>query len=279
MIKIGEDKYWTKSTLIEQILKMGIKPGDVVMAHVSMRSVGHCLNGADDLIQAILTAIGEKGTLLCYTNWEQNYEDSMDENGCVPLELKTEIMPYDPLFSRASRDHGVFAESVRTARGAVRSQNPSASVVAIGNDSNHFVENHSINYGYDNNSPFARFVACQGKILMIGAPYETMSLLHHAEHLANIPNKHIRKMEIPLFQNGYVEWVKLEEFDTIDPVCELFPEGYFKDIVKQFCHSHSESIKGVIGSANTLLVPAKEILDYAIRWMEDYHKKPLLALS
>ncbi|MDX8000430.1 aminoglycoside 3-N-acetyltransferase [Xenorhabdus sp. Reich] len=269
MIQIGEDKYWKKSVLVAQLQKMGIKQGDIVMAHVSMRSVGNCLNGADDLIQAILTAVGNEGTLLCYTNWDQNYEDSMDENGHIPFELKPEIMPYDRVFSRASRDHGVFAECVRTTKGAIRSQNPGASVVAIGNDAEYFIENHSLNYGYGSKSPFAKFVTNRGKILMIGAPYDTMSLLHHAEHLSNIPNKHVRKMEVPLLQNGRVEWIKLEEFDTVDPVCEQFREGYFKDIVEQFCHSQPEATKGVIGSANTLLVPAQNMLDYAIRWMED----------
>ncbi|CEF28516.1 Aminoglycoside 3'-N-acetyltransferase [Xenorhabdus nematophila str. Websteri] len=242
------------------------------MVHVSMRSVGHCLNGADDLIQAILTFVGVEGALLCYTNWEQNYEDSMDENGCIPLELKAEIMSYDQSFSRASRDHGVFAECVRTTKGAIRSQNPGASVVAIGNNAEFFTENHSLNYGYGNDSPFSKLVACQGKVLMIGAPYDTMSLLHHAEHLANIPNKRIRKMLIPLLKNDHVEWVKIEEFDTVEPVCAQFHEGYFKDIVEQFCCSHPEIVKGVIGSANTLLVPAKEMLNYAIYWMENYHK-------
>ncbi|AOM39812.1 aminoglycoside 3-N-acetyltransferase [Xenorhabdus hominickii] len=270
MIQIGEDKYWIKSVLVNQIQAMGIKQGDVVMAHVSMHSVGDCLNGADDLIQAMLTVIGVDGTLLCYTNWEQNYEDSMDEDGCVPLELKPEIKPYDPSFSRASRDHGVFAECIRTTRGAIRSQNPGASVVAIGNNAEYFTENHSLNYGYGNNSPFAKFVEHHGKILMVGAPYETMSFLHHAEHLANIPNKNIRKMEIPLSKNGHIEWVKLEEFDTIYPVCDKFQEGYFKDIIEKFCHLNTEAIKGVIGSANTLLISAKEILDYAIYWMENY---------
>ncbi|WP_340615245.1 aminoglycoside 3-N-acetyltransferase [Xenorhabdus thailandensis] len=271
MIKVGEDHYWVKSMLVQQLQKIGIKQGDVVMVHVAMRSVGNCLNGADDLIQAILTVLGVEGVLLCYMNWEQNYEDSLDVNGDIPSELKSEIMPYDRSCSRASKDHGVFAECVRTTKGAIRSQNPGASVVAIGNNAEYFVENHSLDYGYGNDSPFAKLVERQGKILMIGAPYETMSLLHHAEHLVNIPNKRIRKMEIPLLQNDQVEWVVLEEFDTVDPVCERFHQGYFKDIVEHFCHEYSDVvIEGTIGSANTLLVPAREILDYAVHWMENY---------
>ncbi|WP_323858750.1 aminoglycoside 3-N-acetyltransferase [Xenorhabdus doucetiae] len=225
------------------------------------------------LIQSLLTVVGAGGTLLCYTNWEQNYEDRLDVNGYVPSELKPEIMPYDRTFSRASRDHGVFAECVRTTKGAIRSQNPGASIVAIGNNAEYFVENHSLNYGYGSDSPFAKLVEHQGKVLMIGAPYDTMSLLHHAEHLANIPNKNIRKMEIPLLQNNQTVWVMLEEFDTVDSVCEQFYQGYFKDIVEHFCYSHPElTLKGTIGSANALLVPAKEILDYAIHWMENYRK-------
>ncbi|OTA17328.1 hypothetical protein Xvie_01175 [Xenorhabdus vietnamensis] len=209
---------------------------------------------------------------MCYTNWEQSYEDSLSVNGYIPSTLKPEIMPYDRLFSRASRDHGILAECVRTTKGAIRSQNPGASVAVLGNNAAYFVENHSLNYGYGTNSPFAKFVACQGKILMVGAPYETMSLLHHAEHLANIPNKRIRKMELPLLQNNQVSWVMLEEFDTVDPVCKQFNQDYFKDIVEHFCYLHPEMIvKGIIGSADTLLVPAKEILDYAVHWMENHY--------
>ncbi|WP_052705693.1 AAC(3) family N-acetyltransferase [Xenorhabdus doucetiae] len=80
-------------------------------------------------------------------------------------------------------------------------------------------------------------------------------------------------MEIPLLQNNQTVWVMLEEFDTVDSVCEQFYQGYFKDIVEHFCYSHPElTLKGTIGSANALLVPAKEILDYAVHWMENYRK-------
>jgi aminoglycoside 3-N-acetyltransferase len=40
-------------------------------------------------------------------------------------------------------------------------------------------------------------VAARGKVLMVGAPPDTMTLLHHAEHLARIPGKRIRRYEVP----------------------------------------------------------------------------------
>ncbi|BET97638.1 hypothetical protein TCT1_25590 [Xenorhabdus sp. TCT-1] len=51
MIQVDEDKYWTKSTLVQQLQKIGIKQGNIVMTHVAVRSVGNCLNDADDLIR------------------------------------------------------------------------------------------------------------------------------------------------------------------------------------------------------------------------------------
>ncbi|MBB3644431.1 hypothetical protein FHX14_000590 [Rhizobium sp. BK619] len=45
-----------------------------------------------------------------------------------------------------------------------------------------------------------------------------MTLLHHAEHLARIPDKRLRRYEVPFAASAGVVWRILEEFDTSDPV-------------------------------------------------------------
>ena len=84
------------------------------MVHAGLRSVGAMLNGPDTLTSAILDVVGPQGTLLCYANWDQQYEDALNGKGYIPTELKQDIPSFDPLVSRASRDHGVVAEFVRT---------------------------------------------------------------------------------------------------------------------------------------------------------------------
>ncbi|EKK5377541.1 aminoglycoside 3-N-acetyltransferase [Morganella morganii] len=271
MIAVGDEYYWSQPVLAEQLRVLGLQPGDTVMVHASLRAAGPCLNGADDLIDALLQCTGENGTLLCYVNWLENYEDSTGDDGCVPAVLKPLITPFDVRTSRANPDHGVFAECFRTRPGALRSANPRASVAAIGAKAAYFTENHPLCYGYGEDSPFARLVAEDGKVLMPGAPADTMSLLHHAESIAPLRNKRIRRKELPLRRaDGSTDWVMSEEFDTADPVCDCFPEGYFAQIVADFCQQNNNVRQGNVGSAAALLVSAREMRDFAVSWMMAY---------
>lgn len=263
MIAVGDEFYWSQPVLAEQLRELGLQPGDTVMVHVSLRAAGPFLNGADDLIDALLQCTGENGTLLCYVNWLENYEDCTRDDGGVPAALKPLIMPFDVRTSRANPDHGAFAECFRT--------RPGASVAAIGTKAACFTENHPLCYGYGEDSPFARLAAENGKVLMLGAPADTMSLLHHAESIAPLRNKRIRRKELPLRRaDGSTEWVMSEEFDTVDPVCDCFPEGYFAQIVADFCQQNNNVRQGNVGSAAALLVSAQEMRDFAVRWMTAY---------
>ena len=44
----------------------------------------------------------------------------------------------------------------------------------------------------------SKLVEAGGKVAMIGAPWDTLTLLHHAEHLARLPGKRVRRYEVPL---------------------------------------------------------------------------------
>jgi aminoglycoside 3-N-acetyltransferase len=267
MIQVGESTYWTRRLLGKQLKGIGLQPGDSVMVHAGMRSIGPLLNGPDALIGAVLDEIGSTGTLLCYVSWDEHYEDALEETGRLPDELKTEIPAFDPISSRASRDHGVFAEFVRTTPGARRSANPGAFVAAIGYKAAWFTAGHGLNYGYGLASPFAKLVSVAGKILLVGAPLDTVSILHHAEDLARIPGKRIRRMEVPLLINGRTQWRMIEEYDTADPVVVGLEADYFKTIVEAFLLTkggYSERI----GAAPSVLLPAAQLVAFAIEWLE-----------
>ncbi len=268
MLEIAGEEFWTRRLLREQIAALGVAPGDAVMVHAALRAVGPMLNGPDTLIDAVLDAVGPQGTLLCYVNWAEEYEDALDDAGRVPPALKDEIPPFDPARSRASRDHGALAEFLRTVPGAQRSGNPGASVAALGARAGWFCAEHALDYGYGPASPFARLVEAGGKVLMAGAPLDTMSLLHHAEHLARIPGKRVRRMEVPLLAaDGRSAWRMIEEFDTVDPVCDGLEEDYFATVVEDFL-STGQGRRGQIGLADGVLVSAPAMLDFAVDWLE-----------
>ncbi|RIV25313.1 aminoglycoside 3-N-acetyltransferase [Fibrisoma montanum] len=271
MLIVGDSPYWTRRLLSKHLQVLGLQPGDAVMVHAALRSAGPILGGPDTLIGALLDVLGPEGTLLCYVNWEQQYEDAIDETGRLPETLKADIPPFDPAASRASRDHGAFAEFVRTTPGAYRSRNPGASVAAIGARAAWFTADHPLDYGYGPGSPFDKLVVANGKVLMVGAPLDTISLLHHSEHLAQLPNKRIRRMEVPLRFGNHVEWRMIEEFDTVDPVVNELADDYFGTIVEEFLLTKGGQ-QGMIGSASSVLLSAPAVVSFAVQWLEQRYR-------
>ncbi len=156
---------------------------------------------------------------------------------------------------------------MRTTPGALRSGNPGASVAALGAKAEWLVADHPLDYGYGEDSPLARLVAAGGKVINIGAPRDTMTLLHHAEHLAQVPGKRILRYDVPFASGDGVVWRTIEEFTTGEPVVAGLPDGYFADIVTAFLATGRGS-EGRIGNADSLLVPAAEIVAFAVDWLE-----------
>ena len=59
-------------------------------------------------------------------------------------------------------------------------------------------------------SPFARLVEADGQVLMLGAPLETITLLHHAEAIADVPDKRMVTYRIVLASGEEREYTDIE---------------------------------------------------------------------
>ncbi len=256
-----------RSALTAQLTALGIGDGDLVMVHAALCTVGPVFGGPDGLIEALLAAVGPSGTLAAYLDWDAPWEDVADADRRTLDDWRAEAMPFDPGRTRAARENGAFAEFLRTTPGALRSANPGASIAAIGAQANWLTADHPLDYGYGPGTPLARLVAARGKILMLGAPLDTMTLLHHAEHMAQIPGKRVIRTEVPLLANGRTEWRWIEEFDTCDPVSDRLPEDFIAQIVAAY-EAGGGGRRGNVGDASSLLVEAAGILPFAVRWIE-----------
>lgn len=239
-------------------------PGDAVLVHAALRSIGPVLGGADMLLAALRDAVGPEGTILGYTDWQGEDDWASDPS------LRDELPAFDPLSSRSIRDVGFFPEMLRTTPGAHRSASPGASMAAIGGRAEWFTADHSLDYGYGPQSPLGKLVEAGGKTLMLGAPLDTMTLLHHAEHLADFAPKRIRRYEAPILVDGVKVWRQFEEFDTADPPPGL-PDDYFATIVEDFLAT-GKGKRGTVGAAPSVLVEAKEIVPFAVRWIESFFR-------
>ena len=138
---------------------------------------------------------------------------------------------------------------------------------AIGAKAEWITAGHPLDYGYGLGSPFAKLVEAGGKVLMVGAPLDTMTLLHHAEHLAAIPGKRIRRYEVPFLTADGTSWRMVEEFETSDPVAPGLDHDYFGTIVAAFL-KNGGGVLGRVGDAPSTRVKSAEILQFGVEWLE-----------
>ncbi|WP_404370627.1 aminoglycoside 3-N-acetyltransferase [Corallococcus coralloides] len=259
----------TRTDVRDALRRLGVEEGDLVMVHAGLRSLGPVLGGVNAVVLALQDAVGSQGTLMAYVDWELGVEPEDFEDA----RLRDEIPTFDKRTARAMRDHGILAETLRTWPGAIRSDHPDAGMVAIGPRAEWLCADHPFRYGYGPGSPLARLVEARGKVLMLGAPLETLTLLHHAEHLADLPGKRVVRYQRPLQVDGERHWVDFEEFDTSDPVTDALRASSvdaFTRIGEQ-CLAEGIGRSGVVARAVSHLFDAHGLLRRGVAWLEAFH--------
>lgn len=248
-----------RSALKADLTRLGVTPGSVLMVHASVRSVGPVTGGVNVILQALLDALGPTGALVAYLDFEPFFED----------DDQTEVPVFDKRIAHAARDHGVLHEAIRTWPGAIRSDHPDAGVAAIGPLADWITGEHPFRYGYGPGTPFEKVLQANGSVLMLGAPLDTITLLHYAEHQARIPNKRIHRYRrlMPTAQGP--QWLDFEEFDTADPVNDSLPANAFEQIARAFLATGRGSV-GPVGAAPSALFPAPALVRFGIEWLEKH---------
>jgi aminoglycoside 3-N-acetyltransferase len=210
------------------------------------------------LAQALFDAVGPDGTVCAYIDIELCYEED-DDPADIPV--------FDKRIAQSARDHGILHETLRNWPGTLRSDHPDAGVIANGRLANWLTAEHPLQYGYGERSPYEKIVAAGGKVLMIGAPLDTITLLHHAEHLANIPEKRVRRYRRRMPSEDGPVWVDFEEFDTCDPVASYLPDNVFERIAQDHLAA-GFGREGRIGRAVSYLFDAAELVRFGVDWLE-----------
>jgi aminoglycoside 3-N-acetyltransferase len=251
------------SRLRTDLAALGLRVGDVVMVHASMRAIGPVMGGPNTVVEALLATLGPNGTLLMYVGW-QDLPDFID---ALPADerqaYEREHPPFDLATARAVRDHGILAECVRTWPGAQRSANPEASMVAIGAAAHELTRDHPRDYGYGAGSPLARLIAHGGRVLLLGAPLDTITLLHYAENVARLRDKATVRYRYPALVDGQRVWITAEDFNTGEPHAAYTFEGIARDYL-----ASGRGRAGTVGHAPAHLFDAADLSAFAVAWLE-----------
>ncbi len=265
----------TKGQLAAGLRALGVAAGQTVMLHASVRAIGWVLGGPRVVLEALLDVLSPGGTLMMLASWEGNPYRMEQWPASEQAACLAECPAFDPATSPADhREMSILAEYLRTWPGAHRSSHPLASFVAVGERAHWLTASQPLHYPHGPDSPLARLCTTGGKVVVLGATLSHVTLLHHAEHLANVPHKRIDRYTMPVLQDGRRVWVAIEEYDTSDGIADFGSDDYFLDIGHDYVAS-GRGHTGRAGSAASYLFDAEDLKQFGVRWMEARYQGPL----
>jgi aminoglycoside 3-N-acetyltransferase len=240
------------------------------MVHTRMRELGWVLGGPETVVQALVDVVGPGGTIMAYAGWDQDPYHLPDWPADVAEAALAELPPFDPDLSEANRDHGRVPERIRTWPGAVRGPHPEASMVAIGSEARWLVAPHPNDDAYADGTPFARLREAGGDVLVLGAPLGTITLLHHAEALADIDDKRRVQYGMPVLEEGATVW---RTFNDIDTSAGAFDYGSVDgdpfEVIALDALAAGVGRSGRVANSTSYLFPADDLVRYAVKWLEE----------
>lgn len=257
----------TRSRLVCGLSKLGLAWGDTVMLHASVKAIGWIVGGPDMVIRAMLDVIGSTGTLMMYIKCEEPLNEIDDWPEDWKNAYLAECPPFEPYRTRANRRWSILTEYVRTWPEARCRDHPEARVAAVGAKAEWITADHPLQFGYGAGSPLEKLCDVGGKVLLLGPLFDSLTILHYAEHVADISNKRTERYRWPVLRNGRCEWIEFEQFDTSIGITD-WPDGdYFLSISKEYMVEgrHGE---GMFGAADSYLFDARDLADFAIEWLE-----------
>ena len=236
--------------LVQDLKALGIKEGDVLMVHSSLKSMGHVEGGAETVIAALRAVLGEEGTLmlpaLTYaTSCADLYFSNLETPSCV----------------------GLVTEAFRKTEGVRRSNHPTHSVCVIGKYRDAMCEGwEEDDTPIGPHSPFRKLADYKGKILLLGCPFARNTFMHGMEEIAGVPYVLGNYRTFTLVdENG--------ESHTVKNRAHFFhrPEG---DLIQRYDRapdvlSEGEFSLGKVHGADSLLLDACALREKSVQKMKE----------
>jgi aminoglycoside 3-N-acetyltransferase len=223
----------TREDIREALVLLGLQQGSDVMVHAAMKGIGYLVNGADDIVDAIMEVIGSKGTLLAPGHSGQLC-DPNDWTSPPPPEgmiegIRQNMKPFDK-HRTPIRNRGAVADAVFRMPNVLRSNHPLVSVLAVGASAEAYTANHPLHACEGIGSPHHKLYEQGGKILLFGVDMSRCTALHVAEFIADCSylKENIRNVLVE-DDDGRRHFVRLQRYPGMS---QYFPkmQSYLKSV-------------------------------------------------
>ncbi|MBQ4816189.1 AAC(3) family N-acetyltransferase [Bacillus pumilus] len=253
----------SKEKIKADLVQLGVKKGMILCVHSSLSSIGWVNGGAVTLIQALMETLTEEGTLIMPAQTLELSDPADWIDPPVPFSwwksIKDTMPAFDPAYSMPTA-MGKVAEVFWKYPGVARSNHPHFSFTAWGKKKHELLKHHALSFGLGEHSPLARMYDVQAQVLLIGTSFESLTAFHLAEY--RIPQRDLMTRGAPILENGWRIWKEYQDIIT--------REELFEQIGRDFLKSGGTHHHGQIGLASSYLLPVRESVDFAEKWLDLY---------
>ncbi len=188
--KLFYHRKYTAKELVEELKRLGMRSGAVVIVHSAMSSFYNYMGTPDELIDELLKAIGPDGTL------------------CMPAYPDDKFNPSKVFDVRTEKSAaGLLTETFRKRPGVKRSLNKLHSVCALGPKADYIVGEHHLSAtSFDEHSPFYKIYELGGIAIALGLQSYFMGTCVH------IPESMLRE-KMTFFRDKFTTPVTFKYID------------------------------------------------------------------
>lgn len=217
--------------LSAQLQALGVDRGGILLVHMSYRAVRPVEGGPEGVIDALLAAVGETGTVVM-PSWTDN-DDAV----------------FDPLLSRANADLGATADLFWRRPGAKRGDHPFA-FAALGPMAEAITADPLPLPPHRLESAVGRVFELGGQILLLGVGHDSNTTIHLAEAVSGVPYgvpKHITVLE-----DGRP--LRIDYLEN-DHCCQRFA------LADSWLRERGLQREGTVGTATARLIRSRDVVE------------------
>jgi aminoglycoside 3-N-acetyltransferase len=257
------------SQLAAELRALGLRRGQNLLVHCSMRRLGPVAGGAATLLAALRDVATPDATIVVPAQTAGNSLTSRAFRaataGLDPDERARYVaaMPgFDPA-TTPSDGMGAFAEHVRTCPHAWRSAHPQSSFAAVGPGAAAAMSVHDLDCHLGERSPLRWLYDTDAAILLLGVGYSACAAFHLAEY--RLPREPPRR-EYQCF-TGSGAGRMMRRFTDIDlDDSDFWLLGAALDAAT-WPDARAAPRRGRAGMAACTLLPVRTAVDFACSWM------------
>lgn len=207
---MGDRKIVIKKDIVNALQQLGIKSGQNIIVHTSMKSFGFVCGGPQIIIEALIELVGKDGTIIMPTQTWKNMDPAYGVHLEEPIEWWDIIRDNWPAYDKditPTNTMGAVAEMFRKWPGVLRSDHPVRSFAAWGKNAQYLINNHDLSDIFGESSPIGKLYDLDGYVLLLGTGYDKNTSIHLADERADYPSKHMEENSCAMMKDGERKWV------------------------------------------------------------------------